>query len=73
MDLATYAVFSPACVALNMAPGPNKLLSISYALRYGFVMACRGGLGRSDVSRSPHCVMGMQARRMSGRPKDRLM
>lgn len=46
MDLTTLAVFIPACFALNMAPGPNNLLSISNASRYGFVRACSGGIGR---------------------------
>lgn len=46
MDLPTLAVFIPACFALNMAPGPNNLLSISNASRYGFVRACSGGVGR---------------------------
>jgi len=46
MDLPTLAVFIPACFALNMAPGPNNLLSISNASRYGFVRACSGGIGR---------------------------
>lgn len=46
MNLATLLVFVPACFALNMAPGPNNLLSISNASRYGLLMACLGGLGR---------------------------
>lgn len=46
MELSTLAVFIPACFALNMAPGPNNLLSISNASRYGFVRACSGGVGR---------------------------
>lgn len=46
MELSTLAVFIPACFALNMAPGPNNLLSISNASRYGFVRACVGGMGR---------------------------
>ncbi|MDO7896376.1 LysE family translocator [Pseudomonas citrulli] len=46
MNLTTLAVFIPACFALNMAPGPNNLLSISNASRYGFARACSGGLGR---------------------------
>jgi threonine/homoserine/homoserine lactone efflux protein len=46
MDLSTLAVFVPACFALNMAPGPNNLLSISNATRYGFMRSCIGGLGR---------------------------
>lgn len=46
MDISTLAVFVPACFALNMAPGPNNLLSISNATRYGFIRSCVGGLGR---------------------------
>ena len=45
-DLSTLAVFIPACFALNMAPGPNNLLSISNASRCGFISACWGGSGR---------------------------
>jgi threonine/homoserine/homoserine lactone efflux protein len=46
MDITTLAVFLPACFALNMAPGPNNLLSVSNASRYGFWRACGAGLGR---------------------------
>lgn len=46
MDLATIALFVPACFALNMAPGPNNLLSLSNASRYGFRLSCAAGLGR---------------------------
>lgn len=46
MDISTLAVFVPACFALNMAPGPNNLLSISNATRYGFARSCMGGVGR---------------------------
>ncbi|AHG38988.1 lysine transporter LysE [Pseudomonas syringae CC1557] len=46
MDVSTLAVFIPACFALNMAPGPNNLLSISNATRYGFARSCLGGMGR---------------------------
>ncbi|WP_407315211.1 LysE family translocator [Pseudomonas sp. nanlin1] len=46
MNLATLALFLPACFALNMAPGPNNLLSISNASRYGYRMACLAGGGR---------------------------
>ncbi|MGN2432479.1 LysE family translocator [Pseudomonas syringae] len=46
MDVSTLAVFIPACFALNMAPGPNNLLSISNATRYGFAKSCLGGTGR---------------------------
>jgi len=46
MELSTLALFVPACFALNMAPGPNNLLSISNATRYGFRRACAAGAGR---------------------------
>lgn len=46
MELSTLALFIPACFALNMAPGPNNLLSVSNASRYGFARACSGGAGR---------------------------
>jgi threonine/homoserine/homoserine lactone efflux protein len=46
MDLATLTLFLPACFALNMAPGPNNLLSVSNATRYGYRTACLAGIGR---------------------------
>ena len=46
MDLATLPLFLPACFALNMAPGPNNLLSVSNSTRYGYRTACLAGLGR---------------------------
>lgn len=46
MDLSTLALFVPACFALNMAPGPNNLLSLNNASRYGLRTACVAGVGR---------------------------
>jgi threonine/homoserine/homoserine lactone efflux protein len=46
MDLATLGFFIPACFALNMAPGPNNLLSLGNATRHGFGTACLAGSGR---------------------------
>ncbi|NER62313.1 LysE family translocator [Pseudomonas sp. MAFF212428] len=46
MDLTTLAIFIPACFALNMAPGPNNLLSLNNASRYGLRTACVAGAGR---------------------------
>ncbi len=46
MELTTLLLFIPACFALNMAPGPNNLLSISHANRFGFARSCAGGVGR---------------------------
>jgi len=46
MDLATLALFLPACFALNMAPGPNNLLSVSNATRYSYRASCLAGIGR---------------------------
>lgn len=46
MDLASLLLFIPACFALNMAPGPNNLLSLHNASRYGLRTACAAGGGR---------------------------
>lgn len=46
MNAASLLLFVPACFALNMAPGPNNLLSVSNAARYGFRAACFGSAGR---------------------------
>ncbi|MGA3824629.1 LysE family translocator [Pseudomonas sp. T8] len=46
MNLATLMLFLPACFALNMAPGPNNLLSIRNATTYGFRASCLAGAGR---------------------------
>ena len=46
MQISTLALFVPACLALNMAPGPNNLLSLSNATRYGFSRSCAAGTGR---------------------------
>lgn len=46
MDYATLLLFVPACFAINMAPGPNNLLSISNATRYGLRAAWLAGGGR---------------------------
>lgn len=46
MPLQTLLIFLPACFALNMAPGPNNLLSVSNATHHGFRVAVLAGLGR---------------------------
>lgn len=46
MTLSTVLLFIPASFALNMAPGPNNLLSMANAKRYGIRVACCAGLGR---------------------------
>ncbi|MCR7984853.1 LysE family translocator, partial [Pseudomonas aeruginosa] len=38
-----WALFVPACFALNLAPGPNNLLSLNNAARHGFAAGQRGG------------------------------
>ncbi|MDH4653037.1 MULTISPECIES: LysE family translocator [unclassified Pseudomonas] len=45
MEIA-WALFIPACFALNMAPGPNNLLSLHNAARQGLRPACLAGAGR---------------------------
>ena len=39
-------LFIPVCFALNMIPGPNNLLSMSNAQRFGFKHAVVAGVGR---------------------------
>jgi threonine/homoserine/homoserine lactone efflux protein len=46
MSLETLLLFIPACFALNLAPGPNNLLSVSNGTRYGFWNASLAGIGR---------------------------
>ncbi|NQZ81084.1 MAG: LysE family translocator [Colwellia sp.] len=46
MDFFILVLFIPACFALNMIPGPNNLLSMANAQRYGFKYAVGAGLGR---------------------------
>jgi threonine/homoserine/homoserine lactone efflux protein len=46
MSLSAWLFFLPACFAINLAPGPNNLLSINVAARHGFATAFIGGLGR---------------------------
>ncbi|MFZ6872348.1 LysE family translocator [Undibacterium sp. Di27W] len=46
MNFTTLLLFVPACFALNMAPGPNNLLSLSNATRYGVRISCVAGVGR---------------------------
>lgn len=46
MTLAAFLLFAPACIALNLVPGPNNVLSINNATRYGFKTAFVAGTGR---------------------------
>lgn len=46
MTLASYLLFLPACFALNMAFGPNNLLSVSNGARWGVGAAVRAAAGR---------------------------
>ncbi|GGX93278.1 lysine transporter LysE [Litchfieldella qijiaojingensis] len=46
MNMMTLLLFVPACFALNMAPGPNNLMSMSNAKHYGVRTACLAGIGR---------------------------
>ncbi|WP_394062421.1 LysE family translocator [Alcaligenes sp. WGS1538] len=46
MNLTTLLLFIPACFALNMAPGPNNLLSVHNAAHYGFRSSVLGAGGR---------------------------
>src|SRR5690606_5366897 len=46
MNDIAWLLFVPACFALNLAPGPNNLLSLHNAARQGLRDACLAGLGR---------------------------
>ncbi|MFM0295723.1 MULTISPECIES: LysE family translocator [Paraburkholderia] len=46
MSITAWLFFLPACFAINLAPGPNNLLSINVAARHGFMTAFVGGTGR---------------------------
>lgn len=46
MTISTLLLFIPASFALNMAPGPNNLLAMANAKRYGMRVACCAGIGR---------------------------
>ncbi|WP_028470701.1 LysE family translocator [Neptunomonas japonica] len=46
MELITLILFVPACFALNLTPGPNNLLAMSNAKKYGLQTACMAGIGR---------------------------
>ena len=46
MSLHEYLLFLPACFALNLAFGPNNLLSVLNGTRHGVRVAVTAGLGR---------------------------
>lgn len=46
MSLDAWLWFLPACFAINLAPGPNNLLAMSNAVRFGFAQAVLGAWGR---------------------------
>ncbi|MCB1508203.1 MAG: LysE family translocator [Hyphomicrobiaceae bacterium] len=46
LSLAEWAVFLPACFALNLSPGPNNILALSNGARFGALRATLAGCGR---------------------------
>ncbi len=46
MPLETFLLFAPACFAINMAFGPNNLLSLTNAARSGIARAILAAAGR---------------------------
>lgn len=46
MPLETFLLFAPACFAINMAFGPNNLLSLTNAARVGIAPAILAAAGR---------------------------
>jgi threonine/homoserine/homoserine lactone efflux protein len=58
MTIEALLLFIPACFALNMAPGPNNLLSVTNGTRYGFLAASVAGIGRLAAF---VCMIGVSA------------
>ena len=52
MSLHTYLLFLPACFALNMAFGPNNVLSLSNGARNGVLHSVTASFGVSRRSPS---------------------
>lgn len=46
MNLDVLLLFIPACFALNLTPGPNNLLAMNNAQRFGLTSALLAGAGR---------------------------
>lgn len=46
MSWNTFLLFAPACFAINLAFGPNNLLSLTYGMRSGVRIATVAALGR---------------------------
>lgn len=46
MSLGIWALFVPAAFALNMFPGPNNVLAMTHAARFGFATGVLAALGR---------------------------
>ena len=46
MTFAAFLFFLPTCIALNLVPGPNNVLSMNNATRFGFRPAFLAGFGR---------------------------
>lgn len=46
MTLGIWALFVPAAFALNLFPGPNNVLAMTHAARFGFTTAVVAALGR---------------------------
>ncbi|NLH82767.1 MAG: LysE family translocator [Phyllobacteriaceae bacterium] len=45
-DLGIWAIFVPAAFALNMFPGPNNVLAMTHAAKFGFPTALAAAAGR---------------------------
>jgi threonine/homoserine/homoserine lactone efflux protein len=46
MPLEIWLLFAPACFAINVYPGPNNILALGNAARFGFAHAFYAALGR---------------------------
>jgi threonine/homoserine/homoserine lactone efflux protein len=59
MTLSTYLLFLPACFALNMAFGPNNLLSVTNGARHGVSAAMLAASGRLLAFASMIAIAGL--------------
>jgi len=59
MSLSTYLLFLPACFAINMAFGPNNLLSVTNGARHGVAPAVLAAGGRLVAFAAMIAVAGL--------------
>ena len=61
MTSSAYLLFLPACFALNMAFGPNNLLSVTHGARHGVRVAVLAASGRLVAFALMIAIAGIEA------------